>query len=242
MLREGIFSFALLVSAAAAVADDQPDFFGSVDREAVRAVIRDHLREIRSCYEAGLKKNPRLSGRAVLEWDIGDGGKVTGTKVIRSVEKSVDGCMTGQIAKWTFPTPPAGQVARVRYPFAFYDVETADKLPSRSNEAPESDFEKLVVSADLGKAPFTLAITGPAPVIGQKGNSYDKYSNCGFSVQWGDGESFPKGLKRGDSCAGGFQHVYQKPGLYKVIFLLTETSTADESRVVRKFERAIKVE
>ncbi len=123
-------------------------------------------------------------------------------------------------------------------PFAL----AVDNLPIKPAEAVVSpDFKKVEVSTGLGKAPLTVQITGPANVIGLKTNTYEKFTNCGFSIQWGDGENFPGLLKRGATCAGGFEHIYAKPGLYKIVFLITETTPSDQRQVVWQGERVIKV-
>ena len=94
---------------------------GGMDREAIRRVIRDHLREIRSCYERELQRNPDLIGKLVLQWDIGEGGKVIGTPVVVSnaLTKSVGECVSSHLRSWKFPDPPKDQIGRVVYPFVF---------------------------------------------------------------------------------------------------------------------------
>ncbi len=121
------------------------------------------------------------------------------------------------------------------------DVGAVDNLPLKPSAQVTTDFKALEVSAPSGKAPLTVQITGPSNVNALKTNTYDRYVNCGFSVLWGDGEKFPSGQKRGASCAAGFEHIYKKPGLYKIIFLITEPGTTDESKVVWTSERVIQV-
>ena len=117
-----------------------------------------------------------------------------------------------------------------------------DNLPIKPAEAVVSpDFKKVEVSVESGKAPLTVHITGPANINALKTNTYEKFTNCGFSVQWGDSETFPGLLKRGASCAGGFAHTYAKPGLYKIVFLITETTPSGQRQVVWQGESAIKV-
>jgi len=105
-----------------------------------------------------------------------------------------------------------------------------------------SEFQKLEVNAESGKAPLTVKITGPAQVAELRKNVHAKYVNCGFSVQWGDLDTFPARLTHGASCSGGFEHTYRKPGFYKIIFLITDTNTVKDSQVTWRGERVIKVE
>src|SRR6185437_3691286 len=59
------------------VGGQEGEFTGGMDKEAIRRVIREHLREIRNCYERQLQRSPDLYGKLVLEWDIEEGGRVS---------------------------------------------------------------------------------------------------------------------------------------------------------------------
>ncbi|NJM09901.1 MAG: FHA domain-containing protein [Bdellovibrionaceae bacterium] len=59
------------------VTGQEGEFGGGMDKEAIRRVIREHIREIRSCYEKELQRSPDLYGKIVLEWDIEEEGRVT---------------------------------------------------------------------------------------------------------------------------------------------------------------------
>lgn len=90
-----------------------------IDREKVRTVIRDHLRDVRTCYEAGLKIDKSLNGKVIMEWEIGPGGKVTKVSTFKPLHPQVDKCLEEKIVAWKFPEPPAGETANIRYPFVF---------------------------------------------------------------------------------------------------------------------------
>lgn len=94
---------------------------GGIDKEAIRRVIRDHIREIRTCYERELQRNPDLYGKISIEWDIEDKGRVTRAVVKENAlgNRAVADCIVSRLKTWTFPSPPADQVARVVYPFVF---------------------------------------------------------------------------------------------------------------------------
>lgn len=103
------------------VEGQEGDMTATMDKEAIRRVIRDHIREIRNCYERELQRSPDLYGKIVLEWDIEDAGRV-GRAVVKSNalgNNSVANCILSRLKTWKFPDPPKDQVGRVDYPFVF---------------------------------------------------------------------------------------------------------------------------
>lgn len=103
------------------VGGQEADFAGGMDKEAIRRVIREHIREIRSCYERELQRSPDLYGKLVLEWDIEDEGRVSRVAVKSNAlgNDSVAGCIMNRLKQWKFPDPPKDQIGRVVYPFVF---------------------------------------------------------------------------------------------------------------------------
>jgi TonB family protein len=92
---------------------------GALDKDIVRRVVRAHINEVRSCYNAGLTKNPNLGGRVLVQFVIGGNGKVH-TSVVG--ESSVDDpgvgqCVAKAVRRWQFPKPHAGGQVFVSYPF-----------------------------------------------------------------------------------------------------------------------------
>ncbi|WP_413289018.1 TonB family protein [Bdellovibrio sp. HCB337] len=105
-------------------AGDEENFVGTIDREAVRRVIRGGLREIRGCYERELSKLNRtqnLEGKVVIEWTIAEQGRALNVRVKSSTlgNRAVENCVRDRLANWQFPDPPPGGVAEVNYPFYF---------------------------------------------------------------------------------------------------------------------------
>ncbi|MGE4130422.1 MAG: AgmX/PglI C-terminal domain-containing protein [Bdellovibrionales bacterium] len=92
-----------------------------MDREAIRRVIREHLREIRNCYEARLQSNPELHGKVVLQWNIVGAGQVKNARVTGNSlgDSAVGDCLARRLSTWTFPSPPQDQIGQVVYPFVF---------------------------------------------------------------------------------------------------------------------------
>jgi hypothetical protein len=103
------------------VGGQEADFSGGMDREAIRRVIREHLREIRNCYERELQHTPDLYGKVVIEWDIESEGRVARAGIKRDEigNQSVGDCIVSRLRTWKFPDPPKDQVGRVSYPFVF---------------------------------------------------------------------------------------------------------------------------
>lgn len=95
---------------------------GTIDREAIRRVILANIKVIRACYERELNRKPDLFGKLVLSWDIGEQGRVVGTRV-KSNElgsKAVADCIMERLKTWRFPEPPNNQVVEIEaYPFLF---------------------------------------------------------------------------------------------------------------------------
>lgn len=104
------------------VGGDGAGFSGSIDKEAIRRVIREHKNEIRSCYERELQRRPDLFGKVVFSWVIGERGKVMSAKVTANDLGSADvaNCIKNKLQTWTFPEPPPNTLAEVTsFPFVF---------------------------------------------------------------------------------------------------------------------------
>lgn len=100
----------------------EEDFAGTIDREAVRRVIRANLNEVKSCYERVLNTLPegqRLEGKVVIAWQIVEKGAAKAVKVKSSTlgNSTVENCIRDRLGSWVFPEPPPGMVAEVAYPF-----------------------------------------------------------------------------------------------------------------------------
>ncbi len=94
---------------------------GTIDREAVRRVIRSILNQIKSCYERELRVKKGLEGKVVIQFEIMEQGRVRSAKTKNSSMGSatVESCVAARIKEARFPEPPAGTIAVVDYPFVF---------------------------------------------------------------------------------------------------------------------------
>lgn len=92
---------------------------GNLDKDIVRRIVRAHINEIRSCYNAGLRKDESLAGKVTIEFTIAADGFVNATKVADSelADATVGECMAKAVGKWQFPKPTGGGEVRVVYPF-----------------------------------------------------------------------------------------------------------------------------
>jgi TonB family protein len=91
-----------------------------LNREALAVFVRSHKGAIQDCYEAELKKNPKLKGKIVMRFTITPDGTTDGVVV---EENSLSGdevasCASEVIQRWTFPIRPREPVP-VAYPFVF---------------------------------------------------------------------------------------------------------------------------
>lgn len=91
---------------------------GSLDKEVIRRVIRQHLGEVKQCYEAQLKTSPNLAGRVMAHFTIGPDGKVTESSIQESSlgSPACEKCIADAVRGWEFPKPRGGKVV-VSYPF-----------------------------------------------------------------------------------------------------------------------------
>lgn len=100
------------------------------DSEQIRTTIRDHIVEVRKCYENELdkksrssKKSKKIGGKLVVEFDIDDKGKVGMAEIKKEStdlnDPEVMRCVLAAIKSWDFPKAPKGDTFRIVYPFVF---------------------------------------------------------------------------------------------------------------------------
>ncbi len=91
---------------------------GSLDKQLIRNVIRDHVSEVQRCYQVELDKNENREGRVQVNFIIGRDGKVTQSKLEQSTlgSSSVEKCIVNAVRSWQFPMPKSNPVV-VTYPF-----------------------------------------------------------------------------------------------------------------------------
>jgi hypothetical protein len=90
-----------------------------VSTEETRQVVRSHAAETRQCYLTRLHDQPELTGRLVMEWDLGDNGEVTKIRVKQPFDSLVDHCVSEKLKTWKFQAPAKDKKVSVSYPFFF---------------------------------------------------------------------------------------------------------------------------
>jgi hypothetical protein len=97
---------------------------GGLDREVIAAVIRDHLGQVRYCYERQLAASPDLYGKLKVRFTIDANGEVDSQSVSQTTLKNslIEDCILRRIATWKFPKPKGGTKVIVSYPFLFKSV------------------------------------------------------------------------------------------------------------------------
>jgi hypothetical protein len=92
---------------------------GGLEKDVVRRIVREHINELRYCYNLSLARDPFARGRVTIAFTIGADGTVTAATVDESTVKEPElaPCMAGAVGRWTFPKPAGGQDVAVVYPF-----------------------------------------------------------------------------------------------------------------------------
>lgn len=94
---------------------------GGLDKDVIAKVIRDHMAEIKYCYETELNKNPSLAGKVAVAFTIDPTGAVSEANVSETTlnNSTAEQCMIRRIRRWKFPEPKGGGVVAVTYPWLF---------------------------------------------------------------------------------------------------------------------------
>jgi TonB family protein len=93
---------------------------GCLDKELIRRVVRDHLAQVRFCYESLLSRHPSLEGRVVVKWHVTGAGVVDSSEVVSSPLPELGQCLAGRVRTWRFPAAKQAEAGfTVSYPFVF---------------------------------------------------------------------------------------------------------------------------
>lgn len=103
------------------IGEAEAEFTGSIDREAIRRVIRDNRKLFENCYNQALRRNSDSYGKVEIKWHIEERGRATNSVVKSNTvgDKQMGECLARVIRGLTFPEPPPDQIAEVTYPFVF---------------------------------------------------------------------------------------------------------------------------
>ena len=109
-----------------------PEVTGNLDKRAIQKVVKQHIAQVRKCYEKELANNQELKGQLTLQWLIDEGGYVSRIGLLETDMNNnrLESCIEDAIEYWHFPKPKGGDSVHVSCPFSF---ET--KLKSSYNKS-----------------------------------------------------------------------------------------------------------
>jgi hypothetical protein len=109
----------MLVALTVAGCATKPNF-----QDRTREVFKAHERDILSCYESRLDKEPNLEGEIILAFDVETDGSVSNAKI--DADKSapalaeVGKCVIAKLETWKFPKHSHRRGMALTYPLRFY--------------------------------------------------------------------------------------------------------------------------
>ena len=117
---------------------------GAMDKSVIRAVIRDHINEIKSCYDPEVAADPFLFGQAMVQFTIAATGEVIASVLQNTTLQNprVESCAVLAVRKWRFPKPIGGGIVIVSYPFLFTPADPMVLAPG-SNGADRVELQPL---------------------------------------------------------------------------------------------------
>jgi len=103
------------------VGTEDPILLGALDKSDIDRVVKQHLSQIRYCYQRELTVSPNLQGKVVIKFVIAKDGTVShasvgGTSMHNDV---VENCLCARFLRMKFPRPEGGGIVFVTYPFVF---------------------------------------------------------------------------------------------------------------------------
>lgn len=98
-----------------------PIILGALDKSIIDRIVKQHLPQIRYCYQKELNKNPKLFGKIVVKFVISKEGGVSSASTKSSTMKNpiVEKCINSRFMRMRFPKPKGGGIVIVSYPFVF---------------------------------------------------------------------------------------------------------------------------
>ena len=103
------------------VSTEDPILLGALDKSDIDRVIKQHLSQIRYCYQKELNRAPDLEGKVVMRFVIAKDGSVSQTRVQSTSLNNpvVESCLCDRFMRFRFPQPTGGGIVIVTYPFVF---------------------------------------------------------------------------------------------------------------------------
>jgi TonB family protein len=98
-----------------------PTIQGSLDKDVIRRVMRQHTRQNSSCYETVLRKDAKAQGKVSVTFTIERDGTVKHAEMKEDGvgNSGLSSCIVSAMKSLVFPAPQGGGVVIVSYPFTF---------------------------------------------------------------------------------------------------------------------------
>ncbi len=108
-------------SSSVGMSTGDPIILGALDKSVIDRVVKQHLAQIRYCYQKELNKDPQLSGKIVIKFQIAADGTVDSAETNSTTMDNtiVEDCICGRFLRFKFPQPEGGGIVIVSYPFVF---------------------------------------------------------------------------------------------------------------------------
>ncbi len=98
-----------------------PLVLGSIDKATVDRIVRQHLPQVRRCYEQELGRNPDLAGKLSVKFVISRSGDVSQATSRSDTlgSPAVASCVHARFLRMRFPAPKGDGIVVVSYPLVF---------------------------------------------------------------------------------------------------------------------------
>ncbi len=103
------------------VGTEDPILIGALDKSEIDRIVKQHLSQIRYCYQKELNRQPSLKGKVVIRFVIAADGSVSRSEVQSTSMNNgvVEACVAERFYRMRFPRPQGGGLVIVTYPFVF---------------------------------------------------------------------------------------------------------------------------
>ncbi|MCB9664945.1 MAG: biopolymer transporter ExbD [Alphaproteobacteria bacterium] len=96
-----------------------PRVGGEITEKAADEVLQAGLGRFQACFEAALGRRAGLTGRVIVQVDVGPSGEIMGTELVTSTaeDAELEACMVDALQGLSFPALGDQKTARIQYPF-----------------------------------------------------------------------------------------------------------------------------
>lgn len=92
---------------------------GTIDSGDLQRTLNRYQRQVQSCYQRIVNRDPSAQGRAVLRFKIDMQGRTDSvTMPTNQLGSEFENCVLGEVRRWRFPAPEGGEVW-IQLPYVF---------------------------------------------------------------------------------------------------------------------------